>query len=256
VAGSAGAGSLAQSAGDGGTYDPSLDRKFSKTEVGTPEYKKSMEQKRRRNEMAWEVATGRNPDGVGGDATNALKKGYKVNDFDPFMATDGRWSAEASAAGTYSSWDPANEIGAMPPLGYFDPAGFTTNEPTFRKLRTAEIKHGRVAMMAALGAVVQHYIQLPGFESVPKGLGAVNVSPGREAAIALILITGALELAVWTEDEDKEPGNFGDPLGLGQYTEDMRAREINNGRFAMFAAIGIISAELLTGKDAIQQLGL
>merc|ERR1719337_776779 len=82
------------------------------------------------------------------------------------MATDGRWSAEASAAGTYSSWDPANEIGAMPPLGYFDPAGFTTNEPTFRKLRTAEIKHGRVAMMAALGAVVQHYVQIPGFESV------------------------------------------------------------------------------------------
>merc|ERR1711924_178007 len=98
--------------------------------------------------------------------------------------------------------------GAMEPLGYFDPVGFTTNYASFRKLRTAEIKHGRVAMMAALGAVVQHYIQLPGFESVPKGLGAVNVSPGREAAIALILITGALELAVWTEDEDKEPGNF------------------------------------------------
>jgi len=255
IAGSAGAGSLAQNKGDASDYDPALDRKFSKLEVGTPEYKKAMEQKRKRNEMAWEAATGRNPDGVGGDARNALKKGYKADDFDPFTATEGKWNAEASASGTYTAWDPANEIGAQAPLGYFDPAGFTTNEATFRKLRTAEIKHGRVAMMAALGAVVQHYVQIPGFENVPKGLGAVNVSPGKEAAIALILISGALELAVWTDDESKEPGNFGDPLGLGQYTEDVRAREIANGRFAMFAAIGIISAELLTGKDAVQQLG-
>ena len=33
-------------------------------------------------------------------------------------------------------------------------------------------------------------------------------------------------------------------------------REINNGRFAMFAALGIIAAELYTGKDAIEQFGL
>jgi len=170
------------------------------------------------------------------------------------LATDGGKGAGASA-GTRTSWDPASQIGAQPPLGYFDPAGFTTNESTFRNLRVAEIKHGRVAMMAALGAVVQHYVQIPGFEGIPKGLGAVNASPGKEGAIALILICGGLELAVWTDDESKEPGNFGDPLGLNQYTEDMRAREINNGRFAMFAAIGIIAAELLTGKDAVEQLG-
>ena len=35
-----------------------------------------------------------------------------------------------------------------------------------------------------------------------------------------------------------------------------KEREINNGRFAMFAALGIISAELYTGKDAIEQFGL
>lgn len=254
VAGSAGVGSMAQSADDNDTYDPALDRKFSKLEVGTEDYKKSMEQKRKRNEMAWEAATGRNPDGVGGDPQAARRRGYRANDYDPFMATEGKWSPEASAAGKYG-WDPAFAIGAMEPLGYFDPVGFTTNEPTFRKLRTAEIKHGRVAMMAALGAVVQHYVRFPGFQGVPSGLAAVNTSPGKEGAVALFLLCGALELGLWTEDEEKEPGNFGDPLGLNQYTDDMRAREINNGRFAMFAVIGIISAELLTGKDAVQQLG-
>ncbi len=39
------------------------------------------------------------------------------------------------------------------------------------------------------------------------------------------------------------------------YNPDMRAKEINNGRIAMFSAIGIILAETLTGKDGIQQLG-
>ena len=37
----------------------------------------------------------------------------------------------------------------------------------------------------------------------------------------LSLLAGALELTVWSEDyATKEPGNFGDPLGLNQYTED------------------------------------
>merc|ERR1719145_113308 len=227
-----------------------------KTEYGTEEYKRAMEQKRTRNAMAWEAATGRNPDGVGGNPQDALKKGYKANDYDPFTATEGRWDAEASAAGAYPNWDPAREIGAMEPMGYFDPLGFTTNYATFRSLRTAEIKHGRVAMMAAVGAVVQHYVKLPGFEKVPAGLSAVTTEPGSYGFAALFLLSGAMELAVWTQDEKKEPGNFGDPVGLGQYTEDMRNKELNNGRMAMFAAVGIVAADLLTGKDGMQQLGL
>ena len=46
---------------------------------------------------------------------------------------------------------------------------------------------------------------------------------------------------------------FLDPRHIYQPTKE---REINNGRFAMFAALGIISAELYTGKDAIEQFGL
>jgi len=155
------------------------------------------------------------------------------------------------------SFDPSKELGAMPPLGYFDPAGFCKvgDLAGFRNLRAAEIKHGRVAMMAALGGVVQHYVKFPGFEKVPSGLGAVTASPGTLGFAALFAAAGFLELVAWTEDPSKEPGNFGDPAGLNQYTQEFRERELNNGRFAMFAAIGIIAAELLTGKDAIQQFG-
>merc|ERR1712146_253855 len=64
--------------------------------------------------------------------------------------------------------------GAMAPLGFFDPAGFSKvgDEEGFRNLRPAELKHGRVAMMAALGFVAQQYVKLPGFEKVPAGVGA------------------------------------------------------------------------------------
>ncbi|CAJ1423000.1 unnamed protein product [Effrenium voratum] len=155
-------------------------------------------------------------------------------------------------------FDPAKQVGAMEPLGFFDPAGFSMvgDKEGFQNLRAAEIKHGRVAMMAALGGVVQHYVKFPGFDSVPAGLGAVATPPGTFGFAALFLASGAMELGVWTQDPNKEAGDFGDPLGLGQYDEEMRNKELNNGRFAMFAALGIISADLLTGKDAMQQFGL
>ncbi|CAK9019617.1 Fucoxanthin-chlorophyll a-c binding protein A [Durusdinium trenchii] len=155
-------------------------------------------------------------------------------------------------------FDPRLEVGVLPPLDYFDPAGFCKvgDEDGFRNLRAAEIKHGRVAMMAALGASVQHYAQFPGFEEVPTGIGAVTTAPGTYGFAALVLVSGVLELALWTEDPNKEPGNFGDPLSLGQYDIDMRNKELNNGRFAMFASVGIILAELYTGKDGIDQIGL
>lgn len=155
------------------------------------------------------------------------------------------------------AFDSAKEVGVTAPLGYFDPVGFCKGDETgFRSFRAAEIKHGRVAMMAALGAVVQHFVTFPGFESLPRGLAAVSSPPGNYGFIAMLALVGILELFVWAEDPSAAPGNFGDPLGLNQYSDDMRNRELNNGRFAMFAAVGIITAELLTGKDGIEQLGL
>jgi len=40
-------------------------------------------------------------------------------------------------------------------------------------------------------------------------------------------------------------------VGTTSWTE----RRSNNGRFAMFATMGIIAAELYTGKDAVEQWG-
>lgn len=35
----------------------------------------------------------------------------------------------------------------------------------------------------------------------------------------------------------------------------MRAKELNNGRMAMFAIVGIFAAEIYTGRVAVEQLG-
>ena len=39
-------------------------------------------------------------------------------------------------------------------------------------------------------------------------------------AVKRILVSGALELGVWVQNPDKEPGIFGDPLGLNPYDDD------------------------------------
>merc|ERR1719336_2750090 len=154
-------------------------------------------------------------------------------------------------------FEPSKQIGAMAPLGFFDPLGFTkvVDEADFRKLRAAELKHGRVAMMASVGLLGQHFVKLPGFEKAPAGLAVLATAEGVVGIWALLLPIAFLELA-WREEESREPGNFGDPFGVKMYNEDMRTKEISNGRFAMICVAGILAAELATGKDAIQQFGL
>mmetsp|Transcript_49962 Transcript_49962/g.69350 ORF Transcript_49962/g.69350 Transcript_49962/m.69350 type:complete len:95 (+) Transcript_49962:1-285(+) len=92
------------------------------------------------------------------------------------------------------------------------------------------------------------------FEKVTGTFGALASSQATFGFFLLFVACGPLELA-WREEEGKEPGNFGDPFGVDMYTEEMREKEINNGRMAMISVLGIWAAELATGQNAIQQLG-
>jgi len=61
-----------------------------------------------------------------------------------------------------------------------------------------------------------------------------------------------LALATFDErlsDDGVQHGNFGNPLPwYDDYSIEMRGKELNNGRIAIFSAIGIIAASLYTGK--------
>ena len=168
--------------------------------------------------------------------------------------------------GRKKPFEPSKQLGATEPLGFWDPLGISPkDEQTFYEYRVCEIKHGRVAMMACIGAVGQHFLRFGWFqkttwgEPMPTGFAAVFSNPAAFGMIVLTAIAGLLEFTLFKDDMSKGAGNFGDPLRIGQYfTEDMdnmRNRELNNGRFAMFAIMGIIAAEGATGKDAIEQLG-
>merc|ERR1719492_465544 len=153
-------------------------------------------------------------------------------------------------------FDPAKQPGVTLPLLFFDPLGFCKkgDEEGFRKYRISELKHGRVAMLAALGAVGQHFLRFPGFDQVPSGIYSITTVPGLAGFAALFLGAGYVETQLWVDDPNKEPGTFGDPGGVGQYYEEWRNRELNNGRFAMIAILGIIVAELVSGKDGFDQI--
>jgi len=156
-------------------------------------------------------------------------------------------------------FDVTKQIGAIEPLGYWDPLNLCplNDRIQFRKLRTAELKHGRVAMLASVGLVAQHFIRFPtaSFEDVPSGIMAPFSPSGGVGCGIIVWVTLTLEFVFWAQDPTREIGDFGDPLNVKMYDDEMRNRELNNGRFAMFATMGILLAELATGKDAVQQLG-
>jgi len=154
------------------------------------------------------------------------------------------------------AFDPAVQEGVTDPVGFFDPLGFAKgkDEAEFRNLRVAEIKHGRVAMMASIGMVIPHFWKAPGFEGVPSGVGALFTSEGGAGFAALFLGAGLHELVLWKDDPFKDAGDFGDPFGFAKEINVDRNYEINNGRMAMIAVLGQIVAEVVTGKDAVNQL--
>jgi len=171
----------------------------------------------------------------------------------------------------FAEFDPALQNGAIAPLGFWDPAGFCykkgeTGRVVFRKFRVMELKHGRVAQLASMGVIIQHWVHNlgPDFADIPSGLGVFTSWKAWIGLTGLIAYCGYLELAAWTDNPLRKVGDFGDPWGAGLFvpTENgrvgnptFRDMEISHGRASMIAMAGIIAADLATGKDAIEQLG-
>merc|ERR1712029_1085853 len=103
-----------------------------------------------------------------------------------------------------------DELGAQPPLGFYDPFGLLNGDVTqerFDRLRYVEIKHGRICMLAFLGQIVTRAgLHLPGninyagdaFDSFPNGVAAV-IGPNSiptAGLVQIICLVGWLECAV------------------------------------------------------------
>ncbi|KAJ1411513.1 chlorophyll a/b-binding protein domain-containing protein [Ochromonadaceae sp. CCMP2298] len=147
----------------------------------------------------------------------------------------------------------------------FDPWEFSKDcdESKMFWYRSAELKHGRVAMLAALGQITQYYVQLgdPVFSNGDKPLKAMEkvFSERPLAAIQILLAIFAVE-AFGQFNQVKEgaaPGDLGfDPLGLKpedpEVWEKVQLRELKNGRLAMLAIAGMLYTELLSGNGVLE----
>ena len=138
--------------------------------------------------------------------------------------------------------------------------------------REAELAHGRVAMMAALGFFVQeNFHPIFGYAEGPviRQLDQVlSTEPGMLGGSVLLMaiffseITRARvgwvepEFEVRTLREGYEPGDLGfDPMGLKPTNAPdflaMQNKELNNGRLAMLAVAGMTAQELATGAELL-----
>merc|ERR1719316_523872 len=181
----------------------------------------------------------------------------------------------AAKAESLSSVSKAQSLpGISEPLGFWDPLGYTAKctEGKLLFYREVELKHGRVAMLAALGMVVgeQFHPLFGGNIDVPSIFAFQETPletfwPAVVAAIAIPEIysvftfeepggkLGSGESWAMKTDVDREPGDLGfDPLGLKptnpEEFKEMQNKELNNGRLAMIAAAGMIAQELATGQ--------
>merc|ERR1719382_146422 len=172
--------------------------------------------------------------------------------------------------------------GICGPLGFFDPAGFCADqngaegaatEGKIRFYREVELKHGRVAMLAALGyPLAEQFHPLFGGNIDVPSFSAFQQTPLQTFWPAVVLFIAIAEVfsvftfvnpasyledgspaQPWTIRSDHMPGDLGfDPLGLkpSDPTEllAMQNKELNNGRLAMIAIAGMIVQEGVTGQ--------
>jgi len=154
----------------------------------------------------------------------------------------------------------------------FDPLGFAKSERDLINYREAEIKHARLAMLAAAGWPLSEVLDkkianvlsltplLDSNDRVPSLLngGLGKVSPAYWAAC--LLLAGGVELYGMSQKNSPDyfPGNLGlDPLGLYPKTEadqkDMQLKEIKNGRLAMIAIFGFAIQEFVSKLGVIDE---
>jgi len=171
--------------------------------------------------------------------------------------------------------------GITPPLGFFDPLGFCSpdgssqeevSEGKVRFYREVELKHARVAMLAALGfPIAEQFHPLFATDDAPS-FSAFQQTPLQTFWPVVVGVIAIFEVfsvftfenpasrdekgnpaQPWTIRKDHSPGDLGfDPLGLKPTDSAellaMQNKELNNGRLAMIAIAGMIVQEGITGE--------
>lgn len=173
----------------------------------------------------------------------------------------------------------------------FDPLGFASDTPTLIRMREAEIKHSRLAMLAVAGWPLSELWH----NSLAKDFGLESLLATENRApsilngglinewiigtgVATIALSATLEYITYQASQKAgyKPGNLNfDPLGLHTFRTsfgldqvgvnlsreeklararyDMELSEIKHGRLAMIAITGMAAAEAVSGISVVEQ---
>jgi hypothetical protein len=176
-------------------------------------------------------------------------------------------------AGKMTRMNFGEDAGVLPPVGYLDPLGFgeKASPDRLRWFREAELKHGRIAMLASVGFLIGENPDLKTalFPDNPEYAGSNGLASNTFTDhnldnfwYAFVAGAGVLEAGFfekfddildWKLSPDYAVGDLGfDPLGLKPEDEEafMRKRtiELQNGRLGMLAIAGFNAQELTDGK--------
>jgi len=147
-----------------------------------------------------------------------------------------------------------NEAGALAPVGFWDPAKLSNgiSQERFDQYRLAELKHGRVCMLAVLGYVATETYHFPG--DIAPGIPFASIPTGY-AAIGAIPLLGILQI-VWTVGIIETTGKLGSyQIGyLNLEPEEYfkrQTQELQHGRLAMLAFLELArhDTQTLAGND-------
>ncbi|KAJ1630955.1 light harvesting complex protein 2 [Pavlovales sp. CCMP2436] len=134
-----------------------------------------------------------------------------------------------------------------------------SNNPSLKWLREAELKHGRICMLAFAGTFVQTFTPtlVTDVDWFKASSAYASSNPGGAAQILLgiALVEGQSDtLELYSGGGSRAAGNLGfDPLGLSKglsqaKSEDMQLKELKNGRLAMIAWAALVSSKFIAGS--------
>ncbi|KAF6257240.1 light-harvesting protein of photosystem I [Scenedesmus sp. NREL 46B-D3] len=162
------------------------------------------------------------------------------------------------------AWLPDN----LPGNYGFDPLGLSKDPASLTRFQESEVFHCRWAMLGAAGVLGVEALGFGNWYDAP--LWAINggsptwfgvkVPFDLNTLLAIEFVAMAAAESRRGDEPDAEkrtyPGGAFDPLNFAKgNVDDLKLKEIKNGRLAMLACLGFVAQHAATGKTPLQALG-